>query len=591
MLIKRRVFTILLFLLVFFSASELKAQTSAVSLSPANKATAINPDTRLTLTFSEKPKPGNSGQIRIYDLSTGKLVDMLDLGIPPGPKNTRTPAPYDSIFYKNSSNKLYTVREPDTTGVNLYQKNYIGGNTEADAYHFYPVLIHGNTATIYPHNNHLDYNKTYYVQIDPEVFSFSNGSFLGISSKTGWTFSTKKTSPPTESKWLVVSADGKGDFNTVQAAVDFIPEKNPDRKTIFIKNGIYEEIVYFRNKMNISFIGEDREKTIICYANNGVFNGRSTMSPDPALATKYHNQRAVFAVHNSNAIHIANLTLKSLGEAPAQAEALLILGKENIVSNTNIDGSGDALQATGTIYITGSRIQGYGDNVLGYGAVFFNSCDFVSTFGPHLWVRNTQENRGNVLLNCRLSTIGDVETVIARAPNSNGKTYPYCEAVLINCSLEGIRPEGWGKTADITDNIHYWEYNSTNSSDGKPVDISSRHPASRQLTMAKDSLTISNYKNPAYVLEGWSPALAPYIISQPLSTSAQKGQAVNLQVVVTAIPDANYQWFKDGKQIDGATNAMLKIDTLKAGDAGNYYVIAKNNMGQCKSEIAILKVK
>src|SRR5690606_16021629 len=95
---------------------------------------------------------------------------------------------------------------------------------------------------------------------------------------------------------------------------------------------------------------------------------------------------------------------------------------------------------------------------------------------------------------------------IARAPNSNGKTYPFVEAILIDCKLEGIVPEGWGKVADEPENIRYWEFNST-TLDGKPIDVSRRHPASRQLYAKEDAEIIKNYRNPAYILEGWTPRL------------------------------------------------------------------------------------
>ncbi len=497
----------LLAMYLFISSNALAQENRGreVLRSPLHKAKEVNPDTRLILTFPSKFMLKNAGTIRIYDAANDELVDMLDMSIPPGPRNTRTLPPYDSFVYTFVGDKVYTVKEPDTNSKHVYQKNYIGGNLETDAFHFYPVIVRGNTAIICPHNNKLKYNKTYYVQIDADVFSVDNGSFNGFKGKKDWLFSTKKLAPSFTSGSYTVSADGKGDFNTVQGAVDFLPEKNPERKTIFIKNGKYDEIIYFRNKENITFLGEDREKVIINYANNGVFNTR-LMSADPALSKGSHSLRAVFAVHNSNGIHLANMTLRSLGEKPAQAEALLILGQRNIVSHVNIEGSGDALQATGTIYVTNSKIQGFGDNVLGYGSVFFNSCDFVSTYGPHLWVRNTQSNHGNVLLNCTLRTIGDVKTTIARAPNSNGFSYPYVEAVLIDCQLDGIVPEGWGKVADIPDNIRYWEYNST-TLDGKPVDVSRRHPASRQLDKEKDAELIKNYSNPAYILDGWLPDL------------------------------------------------------------------------------------
>lgn len=508
----RNVRSVLLVLLGLAACVQVKAQ-KVITTFPANLSSEVNPDTRLILTFPGNFKLHNKGQIRIYDASNDELVDMLDMSIPPGPRNTRTPAPYDSMVYNSYGDKMYSVKEPDTSSAHIYQKNYIGGNLESDAFHFYPVIVRGNSAIICPHNNKLKYNKVYYVRIDPDVFSSNEGTFNGFKGKKDWVFTTKVQAPSLVAESYVVSADGQGDFSTVQAAVDFIPEVNPKRKIIRIKNGVYDEIVYFRNKENITLAGEDREKVIVNYANNGVFNTR-LMSADPALSKGSHSLRAVFAVHNSNGIHLSNLTLRSLGEKPAQAEALLVIGKKIIVNNVNIEGSGDALQATGTIYVKDSKIQGFGDNVLGYGAVFFDKCDFVSTFGPHLWVRNTQANHGNVLLNCTLRTIGDVETTIARAPNSNGFSYPFVEAVLIDCKLEGIVPEGWGKVADVTKDIRYWEYNST-TLDGKPVDISKRHPASRQLDLEKDAKLIENYRNPAYILDGWMPDI-PQSLSQYL---------------------------------------------------------------------------
>lgn len=171
-----------------------------------------------------------------------------------------------------------------------------------------------------------------------------------------------------------------------------------------------------------------------------------------------------------------------------------------------IDGSGDALQATGTIYVKNSTIKGIGDNVLGYGAVFFEECEFITTGGPHLWVRNTDKNHGNVMVNCTFRTLGNAQATIARAPDNKGITYPYAEAVLINCKLQGIAPEGWGKVTEDSKNIHYWEFNSS-TLDGKPIDVSKRHPVSRQLDAVKDAEIIANYSKPEFVLNGWKPVL------------------------------------------------------------------------------------
>ena len=391
-----------------------------------------------------------------------------------------------------------------------YQLTIIGGVT--DAFHFYPIIIHDNVATIYPHNNLLEYGKTYYVQIDLGVLTVSDGSFTGISSKAGWTFTTKKAPPPADSRRLVVSADGTGDFNTVQGAVDFIPDYMGERVTIFIKNGDYEEIVYFRNKTNITFLGEDREKVIVHYANNEVFNPHPSNVATNEWPGTFPSRRAAFMVDHSKDIHLANMTIKTT--AKGQAEGLLLAGERIIVSDVTIVGSGDALQANGSVYLKNCSITGDGDNILGRGPVFFDHCEMISTGGVYMWIRNTDANHGNVFVNCSFKTLNGRETEIARAPTNNGRDYPYAEAVLINCALEGISPVGWGPVGPDTSNLHYWEYNSTNLSDGTPVDVSKRHPASRQLKMPEDAEAIANYSNPAYVLGGWQPSMDLLTMSQ-----------------------------------------------------------------------------
>jgi len=481
-----------------------------LELFPANGASNVNPDTKLALTFPGPPVLANHGTIRVYDARTDSLVDLLDMSVPPGPKNSRTPAPYNGFVYETEQSFLEEHTGPDGKVIvpvpqeDIYQHTYIGGMLESDIYHFYPVVVHGNKASICLHHNALEYGRSYYVELDPGVLSFPDSMGLEISGKRSWRFKTRPAPPAQDRDTLVVSADGTGDFNTVLGAIQHIPDRNPEMKTIIIRSGRYEEIVYFRNKENIAIIGEDRDSVLICYANNGFFNPRPT-GPRDEMIRRFRNRRAVFAADHCNDIRLSGFAVQSLGERPAQAEGLLVIGERIVVDQLDIVGSGDALQATGLIYINRTSIKGFGDNVLGYGAVFFNDCDLVSTYGPHLWVRNDSATHGNVFLNCTFSKEGDVETVIARAPSSQHYSFPYVEAVLINCFLEGIRPEGWGRVAENREHIRYWEYNSRNLSDGTPADVSRRAPYSRQLSMERDSGLIANYSRPSFVLEGWDP--------------------------------------------------------------------------------------
>jgi pectinesterase len=573
------------------------AEAKAILRFPADQAANVNPDTHLKLTFPAAPVLGKSGQIRIYDAADNRLVDMLDLSIPAGPTATTaspnavyTPVPYDydTPHYTNATTKPGTPSgkaevAPDR---DKYQLTIIGGFT--DGFRFYPVIIHENTATLYPHHNLLEYGKSYYVQIDPGVLTLKDGSFTGITGNTGWKFSTKKAPPPIDSPRLVVSDDGTGDFNTVQGAMDFIPDKPAQRVTVFIKNGQYEEIVYFRNKADVTLLGEDRDKVVVFYNNNEVFNPHPVNLKTNEYPGTFPSRRAAFAVDHCRGIHLVNLTIKTT--AYGQAEGLLINGEEIVVSQIHMVGSGDALQSNGTVYYADSHIVGDGDSILGRGAAFFYNCE-LNSGGPYMWIRNTDASHGNVFVNCRFKTPGARQTVLARLSANGGKGYPNSEAVLIDCAMAGIDPAGWGPLGGETTNVHYWEYNSTNLSDGKPVDVSQRHAVSRQLTMEKDAPTIANYRNPAFVLGGWTPKMAPWMLSQPESATVKPGQTATFRVQVAAVPEAAYQWFKNGQPISGATQATLALENTSAADAAAYTVTAKNDSGSVSSGKATLEVK
>jgi pectin methylesterase-like acyl-CoA thioesterase len=475
---------------------------------PKQNAVGVNPDTHLVLTFKAKPQLGNSGKIRIYDAITHQLVDSLDMSIPAGP-TTRdtarvkpTPKPYEYVsgHFTNANTKPGTPSGMALPNFGPYQLTIIGGFT--DGFHFNPIIIHDNTATIYPHNNLLTYNKSYYVTIDRQVFGATAG-FEGINPSV-WKFSTKKSPPNTGQNKLVVSADGTADFNTVQGAIDLVPENNRKPVIIFIRNGTYEEIVYFRKKSNITFIGEDREKTIVTYNNYEALNPHPKNLGTNELPGTFPSRRAAFMGDNCDNISIANMSI--LNPSNQQAEGLLLTGEHNMLYHINVRGGGDALQINGAVYMKESRLDGLGDAILGRGAGFFDHCDFYSR-GAFMWIRNTAANHGNVFINSTFHGTGTTPTEIAREPSNGGKTYPYSEAVLINCRLENISPAGWGKIDGDPTNIHYWEYNSRNVSDNKPVDIGQRHPLSKQLLAGRDDKIIADYSNPAFVLGGWAPPI------------------------------------------------------------------------------------
>jgi pectinesterase len=66
-------------------------------------------------------------------------------------------------------------------------------------------------------------------------------------------------------KRIVVDINGKGNFRSIQAALNSLIDSSSTPTTIFIRKGIYKEKIYIE-KHNIVLQGEDREKTVITQA-------------------------------------------------------------------------------------------------------------------------------------------------------------------------------------------------------------------------------------------------------------------------------------------------------------------------------------
>lgn len=472
---------------------------------PGRNAKDVNPDTHLTLSFNSVPEIGESGMIRVYDAATGEVVDSLDLSIPAGPTESRTYGPdcdYTKVPYDYARETVPTNRDtragtPSGTAIadtTEYQLTIIGGFT--DGFHFHPVIVRDSTATIYLHNNVLLPGKNYRVEIDPGVIRAEGSEFNGI---TDWVFTTRGELALT-SDTITVSADGNGDFNTVQGALDFIPDFSEKEYVINIAPGDYEEIVYARNKKNVTIMGAGEEKTKVHYANNEVFNPHPLNVKTNEWPGTFPSRRAAFALDNCSDIVIKDITIAT--DLTGQAEGLLLMGDRIALYNVHIIGSGDALQANGTVYMEDCQLDGGGDTILGRGSLYAYRCDFRNDGGPFTWVRNTKGNHGDIFVECTFSTEDGKLADYGRTNVNHGTGYPDAEQVMIDCKVKNIRPEGWSSIGFPSATM--LEYNTADMTTGEPVDVSKRHEYSRQLTLPADSALINYYRNPANILKGWN---------------------------------------------------------------------------------------
>ena len=359
---------------------------------PAPGAKDVCPDTPLKITFSGTPVIGK-GKVQVFDTADNSIVATIDLAEPTAVKT-------------------------------------IGGLPN---YKYYSALIDGNQATL-TLPAALAYNKTYVVKIDAGAFG---DSFAGVNDANAWRFTTKAAAPESGKAKLTVAADGSGDFATVQAALDFIPDGNNTPVTVFIRNGTYNEIICFTNRNSVTLLGEDRKKTIIAYANNDRFNnnsGGNPFAPDagaPAAASFGHGavyHRGLLLGHHVKDLTIANLTLHNTSpHGASQSEAIILNGSQDahaILANCDLYSFQDTLQINGQAYISNCYIEGDVDFMWGTGPCFFENCHIttVRTGGYYTQIRNPPSNHGFVYKTCTLDGARESPATFFRA--SSRRDFP-----------------------------------------------------------------------------------------------------------------------------------------------------------------------
>ncbi|MEY2880303.1 MAG: hypothetical protein RLZZ15_2683 [Verrucomicrobiota bacterium] len=519
---------------------------AVAALTPANNAAAVNVDTPLTLTFDRAPVAGRAGRIRIFRAADDTVADTIDLGL--------------SI-----------------------QQRTVG--TNATLYNFFPVAITGNTATVYVHAGVLAYGQSYYVQVEPgALLDTAGGSFTGIADKTTWRFTTKPASTATAAA-ITVAADGSADFTTVQGAIDSVPAGNTSRVVITVKRGTYNELVYLgATRPFITIRGEDRAATIVGYANNNNLNGTTAT-------------RAAFSIAANDSV-LETITIRNpTPQGGSQAEAVFTGAQRVLLNRVNLLSRQDTLLTnTGTAFITDSYIEGNVDFMWGTAAAYYQRCELkaldsgTATVGYYTQIRNGAAGFGAVYVDCKLTAAdgvaGRVNYFLGRIDPGAGN-FPYSQCMFLNCAMgPHISPAGWqldNATASAT--VQNWEYKNTDLI-GATLDVSRRHPSSRQLSDAEAIL----WRNPAFVLAGWNPQIAPTIESAPAATSALAGSVARLTVVANGAPQPTLQWFKNGAAIAGATDYTLVLPGVSSADAGNYTVTATNASGAVTSAAAALTV-
>ena len=315
----------------------------------------------------------------------------------------------------------------------------------------------------------LEENTTYYVR-----------AYATNSEGTGYgqevSFTTREQEPDVT---VVVAKDGSGDYTSVQAAFDAVPDFYTGHYIIFVKPGIYyEKLILGRNKINVILRGEDPETTILTYDDYAGKDGLGT-SGSYSVAIEADDFTAVN-------ITFQNTVQNDGSQANQQAVALRTNGDRQAYYNCRILGYQDTFYAwggrkTGRIYMKDCYIEGSVDFIFGRDIVIFEDCIInVNRQGGMLTAAATEEvsKFGFVFLN---STVTADETGFdGRAITSFHLGRPWQGAprtVFMGTELPGtLDPAGW-RYWNVPPAL-YGEYGNT----GPGADMSNRLAIARELT-------------------------------------------------------------------------------------------------------------
>ncbi len=283
------------------------------------------------------------------------------------------------------------------------------------------------------------------------------------------------TAVSAQKKKIIVAKDGSGQYKTVQAALDAVKAGNIKPVKIFIKKGIYKEVIIVDARKNfITLIGEDAKNTILTFDNHA-----GTKLPNGDTLNTW--TCASFFVYG-NDFHAENLTFQNTaGFTAGQAVGLRIEGNRASLKNCSITGNQDILFLSGSgvkHYFKDCYIEGTTDFIFGASTAVFQNCHIHSKKNSHVTAASTNSiiPFGFVFFNCKLTADSNINKVSLGRPWA-----PSASVTYINCWLGShIIPEGWNnwKNPANETTARFAEYKST----GPGANPAARALWSRQLT-------------------------------------------------------------------------------------------------------------
>lgn len=299
---------------------------------------------------------------------------------------------------------------------------------------------------------------------------------------------------------IVVAQDGSGNYATVQEAFNAVPKLKSERTVIFVKNGIYKQVITLEaDKNNVTLIGEDAAKVILTCDNYS-----SKINPGTNEPYRTSGSSSCFIL--GSGFYAKNITFENGSGPVGQALAISIQGDKAVFENCKFLGFQD------TVYGGDSRqffkdcyIEGTTDFIFGSSTAFFDNCIIHTKGGSAITAASTKQyiSYGYVFNNCKITGTGSNITTLGRPWR------PYAAVAFINTEMsDAIQAVGWDNWRKTENELtaRYAEYNSTGTGsnpDGRVKWI--KHLTADQAKFyTVENVLKTTYTNPP-IADNWNP--------------------------------------------------------------------------------------
>ncbi|MFC0253459.1 pectinesterase family protein [Massilia consociata] len=312
-----------------FAAPGTASLPPSTAAHPANGERGVPPDTPLRLVFADEPVLSGQGSVRVYR-KRGQDRTLVAV-VRPGEAIT--------ALGPQGQQRLVRQHRIQVTGKELRVS--------------LPQA--------------LEYGQEYEAAVDAGLVRTGGGA--GEFAGARWSFRTTPYKPVGDS--VTVDDDGRADFRTVQAALDYVMSQPREKAmTVNVRDGVYPELLYLRDKDNVTLRGQSRDATIVRAANSDTRNpGSGTGQPDGSAGVL--GGRSLFLAQDLDLLEIRDIALhnstrRSDGHS-AQAEAIYFNSDQGRlqVRNAHFISEQDTLQLKGYAWFYKSLIEGNVDFVWG----------------------------------------------------------------------------------------------------------------------------------------------------------------------------------------------------------------------------------